>query len=365
MHTVIQSETTNSENEKLMELEKMKKSLERQLQEMARTVEKQQELIAMAKRDPLTGLRNRQGVPEQVNASLRAECEGTFFIMDMDNFKSVNDTYGHMEGDHVLTRFARGLKKAVDAKDIVARLGGDEFVVFSPGHCDKYELKAKAQRMIRQIERELVAPGRLIRVTVSMGIASAPLDGVTYEELYQNADKALYSVKNEGKNGYHFFADLDETVDSRAVVCDRPQSSLEEITSRLRERKMEGSFEVEYSNFEKIYRFMERNLIRNHREVQCVLFTLDDYGEHAELDEAVIRGQLECLQHAVVSSLRKGDVTTKYSSTQVLALLMDVNRENAVMVVNRILVRYRKEAGREVMNVLYDIQQLMASGEIG
>lgn len=363
MCTVIQSETTGSESKRLMELEKMKKSLEHQLQEMTKTLEKQQELIAMAKRDPLTGLRNRQGVPEQVNARLRADGEGIFFIMDIDNFKSVNDTYGHMEGDHVLIRFAKGLKKAVDAQDIVARLGGDEFVVFSPGRYDNCEVKAKAQHMIRQIERELVTPGRLLRITVSMGIASAPHDGETYETLYENADRALYSVKSKGKNGYRFFDDLDETEGS-ADVCDRPHHSLEEITNKLRERKMEGSFEVEYSNFEKIYRFMERNLIRDYREVQCVLFTLDDYGGHRETEETIVRGQLGHLQHAVVSSLRKGDVTTKYSSTQVLALLMDVNRKNADMVVNRILARYRADAGREVMNVLYDIQQLMASEEV-
>ena len=170
-------------------------------------------------------------------------------------------------------------------------------------------------------------------------------------------------MKNEGKNGYRFFADLDEEESRSTVVCERPHSSLKEITSRLRERKMEGSFEVEYSNFEKIYRFMERNLIRNHREVQCVLFTLDDYNDQIEVADEVLQGQLEHLQHAVVSSLRKGDVTTKYSSTQVLALLMDINKENADMVVNRILTKYLREAGREVMNVLYDIKQLMASEE--
>ncbi len=65
---------------------------------------------------------------------------------------------------------------------------------------------------------------------------------------------------------------------------------------------MEGSYEVEYNDFEKIYRFMERNLIREHREVQCVLFTLDDY---TETDEIVLQEQLAYLQHAVVSSLRK------------------------------------------------------------
>ncbi len=361
MHTVFQPEAMSGENKRLIELEKMKKNLEYQLQEMAKTVEKQQEMLAMAKRDPLTGLRNRLGIPELVNDRLRAEQEGVFFIMDMDNFKSVNDTYGHMEGDHVLTKFARALKGAVDAKDIAARLGGDEFVVFSPGHSDKCEVKAKAQRIVRQIERGLVAPGRLVRVTISMGIACAPTDGVTYEALYGNADKALYGVKKAGKNGYRFYDDLDE---SRCIeaVCDRPQCSLEEITSNLRERKMEGSFEVEYTNFENIYRFMERNLIRDRREVQCVLFTLED---HIDADEMLIQGQLEHLQHAVVSSLRKGDVTTKYSSTQVLALLMDVNRENTDMVVNRILARYRAEAGKDVMHVLYDIQQLRDCREEG
>ena len=102
MHTVFQSETAgSSENQRLMELETTKQDLEYRLQEMTKTVEKQQEMLAMAKRDPLTGLRNRQGFPELVNASLRARCEGIFFIMDLDNFKSINDTYGHMEGDRV------------------------------------------------------------------------------------------------------------------------------------------------------------------------------------------------------------------------------------------------------------------------
>ena len=200
MHTVFQSETAgSSENQRLMELETTKQDLEYRLQEMTKTVEKQQEMLAMAKRDPLTGLRNRQGFPELVNASLRARCEGIFFIMDLDNFKSINDTYGHMEGDRVLVRFAKALKAVMDLADIIARLGGDEFVVFSPECYDKYEVKAKAQRFIRQIERSIVTPDRPMQVTISMGIAAAPHDGVTYEALYRNADKALYSVKRNGK----------------------------------------------------------------------------------------------------------------------------------------------------------------------
>lgn len=360
MRAIFQPEMMADDKKRVLELEKMKKSLELQLQEMAKTVEQQQEMIAMARRDPLTGLRNRDGVSEQVNALLQQASEGTFFIMDMDNFKSVNDTYGHIEGDRVLVRFSGALEKAVDGNDIVARLGGDEFVVFSPDYMDKYEVKAKAQRIVRQIERALVAPGRLLRVTVSMGIARAPHDGVTYEALYGNADQALYAMKSDGKNGFRFFEDIKEA-GSKAANSTRSQISLLEITTRLREKKMEGSFVVEYSNFEKIYRFMERNLIREKRDVQCVLFTID---EDMEADDISLQRQMEHLQHAVTTSLRKGDVTTNYSSSQVLALLMDVNKENAEMVINRILAKYRKESGEDAMKITYDAEQLMACDDV-
>lgn len=352
--THMQADTATGGNQKLIELEKMKEDLEDRLKEMSRTVKKQETMIALAKRDPLTGLRNRQGIPELVSASLRAHCEGTFFIMDLDNFKSVNDTYGHMEGDRVLIRFAKALRVSIDPDDITARLGGDEFVVFSPGHYDKYELKAKAKRFIRQIERSLLTPGKPMQVTVSIGIARAPLDGATYEALYENADKALYSVKNEGKNGFRFFDELNDPAHS-TVLCGTPHTSLEEITNKLREQKTAGSFEVDYTNFEQIYRFMERNLIRDPREIQCVLFTLEACPD---AEAMVIQQQLAHLQHAVAFSLRKSDVTTTYSSTQLLALLIDANRENTDMVVKRILRKYRTEAGSGRMEVLYDMQQL-------
>ena len=76
----VQSEITDDEKLKLLELENMKQNLEQQLQEMTKIIERQQEMITMAKRDPLTGLRNRQGIPELVNASLRAHCEGLFLL---------------------------------------------------------------------------------------------------------------------------------------------------------------------------------------------------------------------------------------------------------------------------------------------
>ena len=349
----MQDMVSAEEKKRVVELEQMKESLELQLKEMTRQVELQKQQIAMARRDPLTGLRNRAGVAEQINEILKKNNQGTFFIMDMDNFKGVNDTYGHIGGDRVLIRFAQALRKVRDKDDIVARLGGDEFIIFSQTDMTRTQIKEKAQQIIRHVERDLVTPGRLIRVTVSMGIAVAPKNGVTFEALYSNADKALYYVKNDGKNAFRFF---DETEKDRRR-CDIPKASLQEITARLREKKMEGSFVVEYGNFEKIYRFMERNLAREQREVQCVLFTLKEDDDKL-MDSFSLQRQMEHLQHAVSCSLRKGDVTTNYSSTQLLALLMDVNKQNATLVINRILEKYKKEAGEDAMEILCDADQL-------
>lgn len=351
MQTIGKAEERN----RLAELERMKISLERQLAEMTRTVEKQQRQIAMAGRDALTGLRNRAGVAEQINNLLRKENEGAFFIMDMDNFKNVNDTYGHIEGDRVLVRFAKALRDIMEPEDILARLGGDEFIIFSPGLTQRELICEKASRLVRYVEKKLVTPGRLVRVTVSMGIALAPTDGVTFENLYRNADMALYSVKNDGKNSFRFYSDIEN---KQKKKNNAPKATLSEITAWIKENKMEGSFVVEYDSFEKIYRFLERNIAREDREVQCVLFTVEE-PENGVFDEFEMQRQMEHLQYAVTSALRRGDVTTNYSQSQMLVLLVDASTQNAKSVVERILNKYKTEMDENAKTISYEIQQLI------
>lgn len=345
---------TLEEQKRVLELEKMKRSLELQLQEMSHRIQVQQEQIALASIDPLTGLRNRAGVAEEINKILKEERVGTFMIIDMDNFKGVNDTYGHLEGDRVLVRFANALKNATDERNLLARIGGDEFIVFIPGETTKVQIREKASRIVRRIEREIITPGRLVKVTISMGIARAPEDGLIFEALYTNADKALYSVKNTGKNAFRFYDEAEKVRRKEQVK----RASLTEITTKLREKKMEGSFVVDYENFEKIYRFLERNIARENRQIQCVLFTIDE-PQDSVYDEYEMQRQMEHLQHAVTSVLRKGDVTTNYSSCQMLTLLMDVNTLNAQRVVERIIQRFKNNAGAGALEVLCEVQQLI------
>lgn len=355
MRTVV----TPEEQKRVNELEEMKKSLEVQLQEMAKRMKEQQEQIAMARRDPLTGLRNRDGVAEQVDTCLIRKRQGAFFIIDMDNFKNVNDTYGHIEGDKVLVRFADALRKAAMEEEIVARIGGDEFIIFIPQVTERKMIHERAARIVKRIEREMVIPGRLVRITVSLGVALAPKDGITFDMLYTNADKALYLAKREGKNAYRFYDEVVEPKEKKTIQ----RTSLTDITTRLRERKMEGSFVVEYDSFEKIYRFLERNISREKREVQCILFTIEEPEEDG-LDTFEMQRRMEHLQHAVTSALRKGDVTTQYSSSQMLALLMDTNEPNAQGVVERILGRFEELACVKAATVRYEIDKLLSEEEV-
>lgn len=350
----MQALTASDERKRLSELEQMKISLELQLKEMSAQMKAQQEKIASAQRDVLTGLRNRAGVAEEINQILLQKKAGVFCIIDMDNFKQVNDTYGHLEGDRVLVRFAELIQNCVDKDGLIARIGGDEFIIFFPEVLSRYEINSKVSKMIRTIEKGLVRPNKLIRNTVSMGIAVAPNDGITFEMMYTNADKALYHAKNHGKASFSFYEDVEKSLKTKA----KQKLSIREITSKLRENKMEGSFIVEYDSFEKIYRFLERNLAREQKEVQCVLFTIND-TEEQELDDIELQRQMEHLQHAVTLALRRGDVTTSYSSCQMLVLLMDVNLFNAQRVVERILNKFEEETGISSAHISSEIQQLM------
>lgn len=345
----------SDEQKRLSELENMKASLELQLKEMARQVKRQQEEIELAKIDSLTGLRRREGIDEEINEILRKNREGIFIIIDMDNFKNVNDTYGHIEGDKVLKRFAGLLKKNTLPDDLLIRIGGDEFVIFRPHVISRENLRKEISRLLRTITKGLVEPGRLVRITLSAGVSIAPNDGITFERLYMNADEALYGVKKSGKGNFKFYDEYHQL----KRKSNKKRATLQEITTALKEKNMEGSYVVEYDNFEKIYRFLERNLEREHRDIQCVLFTIEEPMD-MDYDEIEMQRQMEHLQHAVVKALRRGDVTTNYSENQILVLLLDVNAKDAHQVINRIIKHHDKEMNGNSWIVTNEIQQLVA-----
>jgi diguanylate cyclase (GGDEF)-like protein/PAS domain S-box-containing protein len=176
------------------------------------------ELAYRAFHDPLTGLHNRAWVLDMLDADLRgAERRslrlGVLFI-DLDNFKVVNDSLGHVAGDGVLATIAQRIVTVLRPDDRVGRFGGDEFVVVVPDITDTYELEAIAQRLSDAISTELTVERHRIVPTASIGIAvSNPMS--TSESLLRDTDSALFRAKAAGRSRWHFF---DEEMHAQAVA---------------------------------------------------------------------------------------------------------------------------------------------------
>ena len=171
----------------------------------------QDELLNRAETDPLTKVYNRAGIEKRVRAVLDDQTssnrEGTLFLVDLDHFKQVNDTLGHAVGDEVLVRTGEILAACFRKGDIIGRMGGDEFLVFCPGMKGEETIRLKAE-LVNTSGRYLVErEGQEVDVSMSIGIAIAPVHDTLYEGLYKKADSVLYTVKKEGGDGYRIYGD--------------------------------------------------------------------------------------------------------------------------------------------------------------
>jgi diguanylate cyclase (GGDEF)-like protein len=163
----------------------------------------------LAHHDALTGLPNRMAFMEQLDHAMGAAraVEGALALLfiDLDHFKRVNDSLGHLAGDALLQTVARRITDLLRSADVVARFGGDEFMVLLSGNPSRDTVADVARKLLGAIEAPLVAEGRPISVTPSIGIAMFPGDGATPAELIKHADTAMYLAKARGRATLQFF----------------------------------------------------------------------------------------------------------------------------------------------------------------
>ncbi|MCX7176901.1 MAG: diguanylate cyclase [Proteobacteria bacterium] len=182
----------------------------RQLQaEIFERMEAEQRIWHIAHHDGLTGLPNRSLLHDRLDQALtqavRSEHRLAVMFLDLDRFKSVNDTLGHHVGDQLLKHVAERLREAVRAVDIVSRLGGDEFVVILPEIQDSDDATRVAQKIIATLAPAVMVDGSLLHATPSIGISIFPDDGNEAYGLMKNADTAMYHAKASGRNTFRFF----------------------------------------------------------------------------------------------------------------------------------------------------------------
>lgn len=318
------------------------------------------DLEESSRRDPLTGLWNRAYIEEYFGSASEDE-KGYLMMLDLDNFKGINDTYGHVIGDRSLELFAEVLSSISDSTDIACRIGGDEFMLYRKGEHDRENIRDLAKKIIvaaeLKINSMLDETGKSEEgVSVSIGIAQYPEDGAEFTEIYSAADKALYFVKQNGKRGYHFFQDDCRTL--AEINREIAQIDMQQLKLLIEEQSEEaGAYQVEYEGFKKIYHFVNRCAIRNGQNVQIVLFTLSLKEGHE--DDAVISESIGMLEADISGLLRRADVATQYSKNQYVVILMDTNKENGMIAVNRVLDDFANKEISKYVDISYDIQDIV------
>ncbi len=157
-----------------------------------------------ATRDPLTGVYNKEVTIKKIDKYINGNRNGKHILMfiDFDDFKKVNDNFGHLLGDKILIYVIARIKALFTEGEIIGRIGGDEFVVFAGGISNMEDIMGKAEALVKALDTIYHENNMLIPISGSIGIATYPEDGMHYEQLIQCADKALYRVKEHGKNNY-------------------------------------------------------------------------------------------------------------------------------------------------------------------
>lgn len=338
--------------------EKLEGQVENKTKELEQLSEYTNEIQIMARTDGLTGIFNRSYFEDMANEYIDGISAGCLFMIDLDNFKSINDSYGHIAGDEVLKLFAENIMKNIDGKGIIGRIGGDEFIAVS-GKCKTRDEAARlAQDFLSDINAIKFKFSDELTISASIGIANYPDDGKNLLDLYNNADKALYYVKQNGKNNYHFYSEENVQSDKNTSI----QADLDAIKLIMGDKhNSTGAYLVEYDGFKKIYHFLERVVERTKENFQILLFTLTKQdGSVPESD--VLEDAMEKVHHIIANYLRKGDVATSFSSCQYIVILSGANNLDAINVAQRILNVYSNQVINSDLIIKYDCREIEAGG---
>lgn len=304
--------------------------MDRELYNLKKENERLQKLQEL---DYLTGIFHRGAMEKKINQVLMEKGYGVLFIIDIDNFKEINERYGHSMGDAALQRLTESLQMITLRNDILGRVGGDEFVIFMPIAQDLTFVENRCKQMQKSLKKLQVDDK--FNLCISLTIAgSVYKEHDTYLEMFERAANALYQKKQE-KNDENF-VDFEDEGEISFTETRGIQMDMQRIHEELREQVlMPGAYCQSYEVFKSIYRFIERQMKRNNSTAYIILITMtDDQQVFPKLQTRT--DLLHMLMDEIQHSLRAGDVFTQYSSCQFLIMVSDVNEEQAKVIGQRI-----------------------------
>lgn len=183
-----------------------------------------QKMSHYAQHDFLTGLPNRMLLTERlvhaIGMASRHRKQAALLFLDLDRFKAVNDSFGHGVGDQLLCAVAADIASCVRATDTVSRHSGDEFVILLTEIEERQDAAQIAEKLLAKFAEPRLIDGQQFDITLSIGISVYPEDGMDAETLMQNADIAMYTTKNGGRNSYHFFESAEQSIQHLTELAD-------------------------------------------------------------------------------------------------------------------------------------------------
>ncbi|MCC2818421.1 GGDEF domain-containing protein [Lachnoclostridium pacaense] len=301
-------------------------------------------LRILARHDSLTGLLNRGAMEEEVGDLLKNKKGGIFLMLDVDHFKDINDVYGHLTGDLVLQELARIMGFLFFKKDIIGRMGGDEFAIFIPGEYRNELVDSKVERLhSRAVQAgKDMGIGNSLKLTIGADLVRK---NDTFRTLYRRADLALRIGKQQRKKALYLYeSSMEDCHPDSAARNELPAAphDMRYICRQLKEPEFaHEAGSQDYRTFLAIFRFLERNLGRTGLNVQIILISVtDQFGSFVALEEReFLTGRLK---DSICSSLRFGDLYTRYSSCQFLIMTPGAACENMEQIIMRIQKKFQE-----------------------
>ena len=262
-------------------------------------------LVFMAERDPLTKLANRarfNAELEQLVAAYQRDKtqQGAVLYLDLDEFKAINDSFGHRAGDKVLQRAADAIGNLVRINELFARLGGDEFAIIAPG-ADQHGACRLAERIVQSLTTlSFEFEGRRIGLTCSLGIALLPEHASSSEELVSRADAAMYQAKRSGKNCWRIYRpDLDESASmlSHLGWNEKIKSALTDNRFVLHFQGIHDSLTRKISHYEVLIRMLDAEKPSELLLPGSFIPAAERTGRIVDIDRWVVQAAIEKLAH--------------------------------------------------------------------
>ena len=274
---------------------------------------------------------------EQLIAEFMKEHSGCLVFLDMDNLKKINDIHGHKAGDRALKNLGNLLSRyTIDG--LACRLGGDEFLLFLPDVTAESVSDTMAQ-LFKQFHAIAQADTEIRYASLSAGHCLCTI-GDTFADCYAKADKALYFVKQNGKNQFSFYQQINYQAPGSASIG----RDLHQIADSLRQSgSYAGALDLNYRDFSRQYEYMNQLIIRSNCRCYLVMVTMktaaDTLPHIEEIEQA-----LSQMEQSIRQTIRRVDVCTRYSAMQYLIILFEPIETQIPNIMDRIFIQYYKHS---------------------